>query len=265
MKRILFIAAASYLFIACNDNGGGETESKVFYSDLVAENLKGDIASYEQTPYAIDSAMNMGEMDSCCISITEYDENGNSVKNISKDSKGNIKSEGVITRHSSGLFLSMRNTENGKMTGGFDAKIDENNKYTYAAAIDSNGNTGDYYTDIIQNEVGEVIGWKQYDKDSVYRQTGESVYDGHKFMNFTLKDSVGTVKSKSSSKYNDKGEQIESSNTNITKDSTTTTVTTYQYPEHDEQGNWTKRITFDDKGKATKVHIRKYTYRTKEE
>jgi hypothetical protein len=78
-----------------------------------------------------------------------------------------------------------------------------------------------------------------------------------------MKDSTGKVKSSSSYKYNDKGEQVEASNTNITKDSTTTTVTKYTYEAHDEMGNWTQRTTWDDKGKATAVTKRTYTYRKK--
>jgi hypothetical protein len=76
---------------------------------------------------------------------------------------------------------------------------------------------------------------------------------------------VGKVKSSSTSKYNDKGEQIERSNTNVTKDSSITTVTKYTYDTHDEMGNWTQRTEWDDKGKATKIVKRTYTYRKKEE
>ncbi len=64
-------------------------------------------------------------------------------------------------------------------------------------------------------------------------------------------------------KYNDKNELIETSKDAVTKDSTTTKVTKYTYDSHDEMGNWTQRTTWDDKGKATAVTKRKYTYRKK--
>lgn len=262
MKKVLFVFT-TLLFFACNDAGDTASESTVKYRDVDSDNLKGDISMIELSPYAIDSTMTMGDMDSCCTSVTEYNADGNTVKNYTKDSKGTKKSETMYTRHPNGLPENINSTgENGKSTGSFHIKLDEDGKIILAQAIDSNGNADVYYTDITTNEVGEVTGWKQYDKDSVYRQMGASVYDGHKFISFTLTDSVGTVKNTGSSKYNDMGEEIESTNINVGKD---TTVTKYTYPEHDEQGNWTKRITYNKDGKPTKVHIRTITYRTKPE
>ena len=81
---------------------------------------------------------------------------------------------------------------------------------------------------------------------------------------FTLKDSVGKVKSTGSFKYNDNGELTVYTNTTITKDSTTTKVTKYTYDAHDELGNWTQLTERDDKGKATKIVKQVYTYRKKE-
>jgi len=263
MKKIFIVMSAIFL-LSCNNSGEKkETESKITFRDLESENLKGNISSVEETPYKTDSTGKIGEMDSCCISITEYDENGNGIKQVSKDSKGTVSSESVLTRHPNGLFKSISNTAKGKSTGGFETRIDDKGSVIWAGEIDSNGKAGVYYTNIIQNEVGEVLGWKQFDKDSVFRQSGESTYDKHLFKGFTLKDSVGKVKSSNMAKYNDKGEQIEFSNTTITKDTTTTTVTKYTYETHDEMGNWTQRTAWDDKGKATAIAKRKYTYRQK--
>ncbi len=255
---------AGLFVLACNDEKGTEAEKTVTHSDLVAENLKGDISSVEETPYKTDSTGKIGDMDSCCVSVSEYDEDGNNTKSVSKDSKGTLSSESVLTRHPNGLFKSVNNTAKGKNTGGFDTKIDDKGNYTWAGEIDSNGNGGMYYTNITQNADGEVTGWKQYDKDSVFRGEGEAKYDKHLQLSFTFKDSVGVVKNSSSSKYNDKGEQLESSNTNVGKDSTTTTVTKYTYESHDEMGNWTQRTTWNDKGKATKISKRTFTYRKEE-
>jgi hypothetical protein len=121
-----------------------------------------------------------------------------------------------------------------------------------------------YYTGLSQNEQGQVTSWKQWDKDSVFRMEGSAIYDKYLQTSFTLKDSVGKVKSSSASKYNDKGELTEASNTDVVKDSTTTKVTKYTYDSHDDMGNWTQRTTWDDKGKATKIIKRAYTYRSKE-
>lgn len=264
MKKFLIIVAGMFV-LACNNGKGKEGEKTVTHSDLVADNLKGDISVVEESPYKTDSTGKIGDMDSCCINTTEYDENGNSTKSVRKDSKGNVSSESVTTRHPNGLFKSISNTAKGKSTGGFDTKIDDKGNYTWAGEIDSAGKGGVYYTNISQNDVGEVTGWKQYGKDSVYKGEGEAKYDKHMQLSFTFKDSVGVVKNSSTSKYNDKGEEIENSNTNVGKDSTTTTVTKYTYESHDEMGNWTQRTTWNDKGKATKITKRTFTYRKKEE
>ncbi len=254
---------AGLFFLACNNEKDKET-SAVTWHDLESENLKGDISSYQETSYKVDSLGNMGEADSCCASVSEFDENGNGIKNVKTEKNGTISNETIMTRHPNGQFKSMSDSKDGKSTGGFRVDLDADGKIKLAVAIDSNGKDDVYYTAITMNDVGEVTGWKQYDKDSVFRMQGESTYDKHLFLTSTTKDSVGTVKSSSSSKFNDKGEQIEASFTNVGKDSTTTKVTKYTYETHDEMGNWTQRTTWDDKGKATKIDKRTYTYRKKE-
>ncbi len=262
MNSSLIIVAGLFLLISCNNAGDKSAEKKVKYVDLVNEQLKGDIESIEDTPYQVDSSGKATTMDSCCIEVTSYDENGNAVKYTSKDSKGTLKKESVYSRHESGLWIGGTDTkEGGKPTGSMKVGVDEKGQYTIAQAFDSAGKLDVYYTTVAQNEYGQVLGWKEYDKDSVFRQQGESKYDKNLFKEFTIKDSVGKIKNTSSSKYNDKGELIESSNTNITKDSTTTKVTKYTYEAHDDKGNWTERKEWNDKGKATKVTKRVYTYR----
>ncbi|MDP9229125.1 MAG: hypothetical protein M3O67_00465 [Bacteroidota bacterium] len=265
MKKISIIVAGLFLLAACNNAKDKVGVKKVKYSDLANDNLKGDIHAIEETPYKVDSTGKMGDIDSCCINLIEYDENGNVVKSTSKDSKGTLKNESVYTRHESGLWMGSKDTkEGGKPASSMKVGVDDKGQYTIAEAFDSTGKLDVYYTNITQNEYGQVLTWKQYDKDSVYRQEGESKYDKSLFMGFTLKDSVGKVKSTSSAKNNDNGEQTEISNTTITKDSTTTKVTKNTYDAHDDMGNWTQSTTWDDKGKATKIAKRTYTYSKQE-
>lgn len=261
MKRIVIILAGLSLLTACNNSGDKSAEKKVKYSDLANDNLKGNIETIEETPYQVDSTGKMGAMDSCCIEVTQYDENGNAVKFTSKDSKGTVKNESVYTRHENGLWTGSTDTKGGKPSGSMKVTVDDKGRYGIAQTFDSTGKPDIYYTTIGQNEYGQVLGWKQYDKDSVFRQSGESKFDKNLFMGFTGKDSLGKVKSTSSARYNDKGEQIEFSNTKITNDSTTTKVTKYTYEAHDDKGNWTQRTEWNDKGKAVKITKRVYTYR----
>lgn len=264
MRKIIIIVAGLFV-LACN-NQDKEAEKKVKYSDLVNDHLKGDIQSVEETPYKVDSTGKIGEMDSCCIQITGYDENGNAIKFTSKDSKGTLKNESVFARHENGLWIGSTDTkEGGKPTGSMKVGVDDKGQYTIAEAYDSIGKPDVYYTGIGQNEFGQVLSWKQYDKDSVFRMEGESKYDKSLQIGFTLKDSVGKAKSSNTSSYNDKGELTESTNTEVTKDSTTTKVTKYTYDAHDDLGNWTQRTTLDNKGKATKIVKRTYAYKKAEE
>ena len=60
MKRFFIMATVLLMFSACKDKKDKEADKKAMYSDLVAENLKGDIASIEETPYKTDSTGKAG-------------------------------------------------------------------------------------------------------------------------------------------------------------------------------------------------------------
>ena len=265
MRNVLIIMAGLFV-LACNNSKDKEAEKKVKYSDLANDMLKGDIQTIEETPYKTDSAGKIGEMDSCCADITYFDANGNAVKNVSKDNKGTVKSEASFTRHENGLWTGSKVTkEGGKPDNYMNVAVDDKGMYTKAEAFDTAGKLEYYYTNITQNEQGMVLTWKQYDKDSVFRSEGESKYDKGLQTSFTMKDSVGKVKSTNASKYNDKGEVTERSNTTYKNDSATTKITKYTYESHDDMGNWTQRTEWDDKGKAVKIVKRTYMYRKAEE
>ena len=80
MKKIVFMMAGLFLLASCNNSGDKSADSKVKYSDLANDLLKGDIESIEDTPFQVDSTGKIGAMDSCCFDVTQYDANGNAVK-----------------------------------------------------------------------------------------------------------------------------------------------------------------------------------------
>lgn len=265
MKKILIVMTGLFI-MSCNNGKDKEADKKVKYSDLANDMLKGSIQSIEESPYKTDSTGKIGEMDSCCIDVTEFDANGNAVKMVSKDSKGTVKRETVFTRHENGLWIGATGTKEGdKPDNSMKVAVDEKGMYTVAEAFDTAGKLEYYYTNITQNDQGMVLTWKQYDKDSVYRMEGESKYNKGLQTSFTRKDSVGKVVGSSSTKYNDKGEMTESSNTTYKNDSATTKITKYTYEAHDDMGNWTQRTEWDDKGKAIKIVKRTYHYKKEEE
>jgi len=260
MKRLLTFVTALVFLISCKDKKDKEAPEASKYSDVVSDGLKGDVVSYTETPYKVDSSGAVGEMDSCCINMPEFNEKGYIVSWTSKNSKGEVTQSSTYSRHPNGLWKGAVNMKDGKTTGSMETELDDKGNYIFAKEMDSTGNLSRYYTDITMNENGEVTHWKQYDKDSVFRQEGMGTYDGSRQLSFEVKDSTGKVKSSSTSKYNDKGERTESSNTNMSGDTTKTTVTTYTYESHDEMGNWTQRTSWED-GKAKKVLKRTYVYR----
>lgn len=262
MKKLSAVLFIGILIIACNS--GKEKEAKMMYSDMSQEMLKGDIASITETPYKVDSSGKAGEMDSCCVGVGMIDENGNYVKWTESDSKGKVTSVATYERYDNGMWKGSSNTKDGKPSGSMQTKIDSSGNYTLAEEFDSTGKLSHYYTDLNQNNYAQVTAWKQYDKDSVFRQQGENTFDSSLIVSSTMKDSLGNVKNSSTYKYNDKGEQTEVSRTTVTKDSTTTKVTTYTYDAHDDMGNWTQRTEYDDKGKPVKIVKRTYEYRKSE-
>lgn len=265
MKKIMIVMAGLFI-LACNNANDKAADKKVKYSDLVNDMLKGDIQSIEETPFKTDSSGKIGEMDSCCIDFTEFDVNGNAVKNVSKDSKGTVKNEATFMRHESGLWIGSKATrEGGKLANSMNVGVDDKGQYTIAEAFDTTGKLEFYYTNVTQNDHGQVMTWKQYDKDSVYRMEGESKYNKGLQTSFTRKDSVGKVQASNLTTYNDKGEVTERSNTSYKNDTATTKITKFTYESHDDIGNWTQQTEWDDKGKATKIVKRTYIYKQKEE
>lgn len=177
---------AGVFVLACNNEKEKEVKVEVKFSDLVAEGLIGDISAIEEYPYTTDSTGKAGAMDSCCILINSYDENGNNLGWISKDRKGNLQQEEITTRSPNGMWKSQKFLRDGKTTYAIEAQMDEKNQYTVINEYNSSGKMENYYTGITQNEVGQILGWKQYNKDSVFKGVGETHYDKYLKSGFTL-------------------------------------------------------------------------------
>ncbi len=260
-KLFLAIATTAFLF-ACNS---GEKEAVVAKnSDWYSQNLKGMVQTMEQSSYTPDSTGKIGEMDSCCIDLDEFDEKGYMLKSVSKDSKGTITWENTMEHYEKGQDKSFTTMKDGKLRSTFNIAIDENGKYTSAQSLDSAGKVRFYYTDLTEDEDGNVTSGKGYNPDSTFSSSFASEYKNGESVSNTSTDSTGKVTFSSKSELNDKGYVAKRTSTRVGKDSTTITVVTYTYDSFDETGNWTQRTTYDDKGKATKVDKRTYTYFKKE-
>jgi len=149
---------------------------------------------------------------------------------------------------------------NNKKISSLAVEFNKDGKYTVAKSFDSTGKMDSYFDGITTNEFGEITGATQHRADSTLQMSFTTTYDKHLFVGNESKDSAGKVTYRSSEKLNDKNDQEQLTETNINKDSTTTTVTNYKYDGFDEQGHWTQGRTYDDKGKTTRIIKRTITY-----
>jgi hypothetical protein len=259
MRKIL-IAGLAILMFACNQ----KTEKKLLQiPDVEQENLKGKVKQVETDTYTVDSTGKMGAMDTCCNYVEVFDDNGFTSKYITKDEKGNIKSEQSFLHNDDGLFMGMSTVTNNKKISSLSIELDKDGKYGVAKSFDSTGKMDSYFDGITTNEFGQITGATEHHTDSTLKMSFTSRYENHFFVGNESKDSTGKVTYSSTVKLNDKNDQEQLTENTVNKDSTKTTVTTYKYDGRDEQGNWTQQTTYDDKGKATKIIKRVITYAEK--
>jgi len=261
MSKIITAAFVMLLF-ACNQ----KTEKKLLQlSDAAQENLKGNIKQVETNTYTVDSTGNIGGMDTCCNYVEEFDDNGFSRRYVTKDAKGNVKSEQSFTHNDKGLFTGMTTMTNNKKTSSMTVEIDKDDKYSVAKTFDSADKMDSYYDGITTNEFGQVTSATQHNPDSTLKGSFTSKYEKQFFIGTESKDSTGKVTYASNVKLNDKNDQDQLTETTTNKDSTKTTVTTFKYDGWDDQGNWTQQTTYNDKGKPVKIIKRIITYADKKD
>lgn len=261
MKKISIALIAAFIIFSCNE----KKDTSKTNTDWFIDHLNGEVNSVAETPYKVDSTGKIGDMDSCCIQVSEYDSAGNALKFTSKDSKGNITRDEAFAKYPNGLFKEVVTTEKGKITNRIVIQVDSNGKYTRALEYDSTGKLSSYYKELTQNDYNLLTSMKQYKPDSTLKNSFETIYDKQIFKGQINKDSSGKEIFRSAAKVDDKGNQVEFTYTNTKKDSTgkdstTTKVTKYKYDSYDEQGNWTQRTEMDEKGKPTKISKRVITY-----
>lgn len=262
MKKLLLLLISGTIILSCNNDSKEAAVAK--NSDWTAQNLKGMVQSMESTNYTPDSTGKIGAMDSCCISVDEFDKNGYISASTKKDSKGTETEKTVMTHYEKGQMKSLVTTKNGKVFSGFNIDIDKDGKYSGGNETDSAGKVSFFYSGLKEDDYGQVTTGTRHKGDSSVDGVFTNGYvKGVQVLN-NYKDSSGKEVYNAKSEQNDKGDVIKTTEMNVTKDTTTNTVTSFKYDSYDEQGNWTQRTTFNDKGKATKVVKRSYTYYKKD-
>ena len=260
MKKISFLLVASVFVISCNESKKETAKN----TDWMADNLSGKVEQATDSTFKTDSTGKPGELDSCCVSSTKYDEQGYSSGYTSVDKAGTDNEEGTFTHDEKGLFTGQKFTKNGKTTGSLTVE-NKDGAYTGAQSFDSTGKMNFYYTDITANDYGRITGFKQYKPDSTLKSSMSFNYNNQFLKDQSAKDSAGKETSTYAQTFDEKNNVIESTYKEIKtdstkKDTTITTITKYRYDAFDDKGNWTQRTEMDKDGKPVKVVKRTITY-----
>lgn len=262
MKKFLFLISSGLFLAACNDQpktavaSAGSTKKN---TDLLSQNLKGRVERIEESTYAADSSGKMGKQDST-ISISEFNEQGYQVKVTTKDLSGQVKEEQAMSHHPNGATREFSRMKNGKTIERWVIDLDSNGKYKKATIYDSTGKMSSYWTNITENEFGQVLSGTQYTTDNRLMSSFTNQYNGPLFIGGSSKDSTGRENYRNANKMDEKGYPMELSTTTINNDSTITETISFKYDSWDEKGNWTQRTEYNDKGKATKINKRTFSY-----
>ena len=255
MKKISFLVVASVIAFSCNESKKEAPKN----TDWLADNLSGKVEQTTDSTYKTDSTGKTGELDSCCVVSTKYDEKGYASGYTSIDKAGTDKEEGAFTHDDKGLFTGQKFTKNGKPISSLTVQI-ENGNPPAPRSFDSTNKMDFYYTDITTNDYDRLTGFKQYKPDSTLKMSLANTYDKQLLKGTITKDSVGKETYSSVLKLDDKNNVIESTTKEVTKDSTINKTTKYRYDSFDDKGNWTQRTEMDGTGKPVKIVKRTITY-----
>lgn len=260
MHRAFLLCLTFYLIQACSDDGNSKPE--LVKSDMALAKISGQVYSIEEIPFRVDSNGKIVDTDSA-YTITDYDTLGNIKSRTIRKSSGAIIEETFFERYENGMWKSSRTKKEGQTAGSAETTINRKWQYTDKLVYDETGKKIRSYSDITQNENGQILSWKLFNKDSIFSEEIIYTYDSLFLKTETLiKDMDGNAKSRTSYIYNEKGELTEQTKTENLGGVAEITVTRYTYDTHDENGNWTQRTAWNDQGKALQVVKRTYSYRS---
>jgi hypothetical protein len=236
-------------------------KAKTKYSDLRRENIKGDVQLMRTTFYNCDSTGKIGEMQDCCSTLMEYNEDGNLIKQTSTNKEGKITEEETTTIHKNGLRTSVTTIRDGKKTRYMVLDVNDAGQYYAGKVFDSADKLQMYYEDMLMNEHGQPVSFTLYAKDSSIIMKEEAKYDGNKLLSYFQTNKEGKQIARFENKFNAKGEMIESVTVEITDKGEQKSVRKYTYDKYDSQGNCTQTTNWDGQGKATGILKIEFTYR----
>src|SRR5665213_598403 len=205
MKKIIFFSAIIAFSFSCNQKKQEYPKN----ADARADNLKGNVQETVATDFKADSSGKIGEQDSCCVATTKYDERGYATEYDNNDKSGENKEMTTYTRFDNGAMKDLKNTKNGNQVSSITILTDSAGNYTMAKEYDSANKLKFYYTDISQNDYGQLTGMKKHNADSSLSGSMIANFNNSIFTGNEEKDSVGKVVFSSSVKLDDKNNVVE--------------------------------------------------------
>lgn len=211
------------------------TVTKRITNDAQDERLKGNVKTLIEEEEDLTGTWSVRGIKKS--SETYFNEEGNKIKKVSYDYKGN-PSTIVVYGYINGARVSNENNidyEYNPPPMGIPAGASNNNKIR--KPVDNRYSNKYEYKYDTDNKIKELLN---------YRNTGELdtrttyIYNGNKITE-TIYDSQGKVSWKTTETYDDKGNLIEAVYDN-TSSKRPDSKYTYTYDSFDEKGNWTKRI-----------------------
>jgi hypothetical protein len=264
MKKPLFILFLPLFLFSCKNGENSSDQAseaiEMERNNWANQHLNGMVKSIEETPYTPNENGDISEMDSCCVKITEFSDNGFIMKVTNKNKEGVVTEVSVRERTETGKFVSNTRTENGKETWKRITTRDEEGNHLHTIDTDSTKNVTYFYNDVTSNEFNQPVSGKMYSKDSTFIGTWSWKYiDGLRTGRGWI-DSTNVQRVNRTGEVNDKGWLSRVVDVRVDeKGDTTTTIENYTYDSFDETGNWTQRTENNDE-KPVKVLKRSYTY-----
>jgi hypothetical protein len=259
MRQFTIVACIAAAALACNQpSSNSKTTSHKAASDLAGENVKGKVQQVVAETYLIDSATGkMGKLES--KNTEDYDDDGyaTTVSNYTANDSATVVTK--FDHDANGFVTAITTTKNGKPFSSMKIVADSG-KYIAATSYDSTGKVDVFYDEITTNDFGQVTGAKGHHPDSTLKMTFTNNFDSVYYTGGESKDSVGKTTYSSTLKLNDKKYAAQMNETNVGKDSTTKTMTTYAYDKWDDKSNWTQQ-TITENGKPKKIVVRTITYK----
>lgn len=233
------------------------------YSSLVQEDIKGKVSAVEISRFSIDTASMLVRQDSCCITRTEFDQNGNSIKTGRFTITGVYQGGTQTKYHSNGLIkqISYLNKDK-KETARENFFINANGVYIGGDAYDE-GKLLRTFKITAQNNYGQWTKFTWYTlDDKIYREEQYTYVENKKIAEVWTEykdDPKGKIVQDMIFKFNARGEMILQQG--IHSHLGQVNQSSNRIFEYDEYGNWVQYIILNSAGIPIRIFKRKLTYR----